>query len=309
MPRSPQALQVQVRGLLAFVHTPFTEAHEVDLPRFCEHLRHLHDDFSDSPSSYFVCCGTGEFWSLDLQEYEALVGAAAKVVGREAPVIAGVGYGTRLALEYVCAAQTQGADGLLIFPPYLASGPQEGLLQHYGTLAAATDLGVFVYNRDNAVFAPQTVARLVEARPNVVGLKDGYGDLERLAGMRDLLGDDFLLMNGMPSAEMYAKRYTEAGIRPYSPGGIEFVPELAWRFDRALAQGDEREVDCLIDGFYRPYTQLRARVPGYGVALVKAGLRLRGRPSGGVRPPLVDPSREHRVVLAELIEKALALAE
>lgn len=309
MPRSPQALQTQVRGLLAFTHTPFTETNNIDLPRFCEHLRHLQDAFSDRPSSYFVCCGTGEFWSLDLQEYEALVGAAAKVVGDEAPVIAGVGYGTRLALEYVRAAQTQGADGLLIFPPYLVGGPQEGLLQHYGTLAAATDLGVFIYNRDNAVFAPRTVARLVETHPNVVGLKDGHGDLERLAEIRDLLADDFLLMNGMPSAEMYAKRYTAAGVRPYSPGGIEFVPELAWRFDRALARGDEREIERLIDGFYRPYTQLRAQVPGYGVALIKAGLALRDRPSGGVRPPLVDPSREHRVILAELIEKALALAE
>lgn len=309
MPRSPQELQAQLRGLLAFVHTPFTEKDGVDLERFCEHLLHLQNDFSDTPSSYFVCCGTGEFWSLNLQEYEALVGAAVETVGGEIPIIAGVGYGTRLALEYVRVAQVQGADGLLIFPPYLASGPQEGLFQHYGTLAAATDLGVFVYNRDNAVFAPQTVARLVEARPNVVGLKDGYGDLERLAGVRDLLGDDFLLMNGMPSAEIYAKRYTKAGIRPYSPGGIEFVPELAWRFDRALARGDEREVDRLIDGFYRPYTQLRAQVPGYGVALVKAGRRLRGRPSGGVRPPLVDPSREHEIILMELIEKALALAE
>lgn len=309
MARSPQELQAQVQGLLDFVHTPFTEANDVDLERFCEHLRHVQNDFPDSPSSYFVCCGTGEFWSLDLQEYVDLVGAAVDTVGDDAPVIAGVGYGTRLALEHVRAAQAQGADGLLIFPPYLASGPQEGLLQHYGALAAATDLGVFVYNRDNAVFAPQTVARLVEAHPNVMGLKDGYGDLERLHQVRNLLGGDFLLMNGMPSAEMYAREYTAAGIRPYSPGGIEFVPELAWRFDRALARGDERETDRLIDGFYRPYTQLRARVPGYGVALVKAGLRLRGRPSGGVRPPLVDPSREHEVILAELIEKALALAE
>lgn len=70
---------------------------------------------------------------------------------------------------------------------------------------------------------------------------------------------------------------------------------------------DEPEIDRLIEGFYRPYTELRHQVPGYGVSLIKAGLKLRGRPVGGVRPPLVDPSPEHIAVLAQLIERGLAL--
>ena len=307
MTRSSQELQARVRGLLAFVNTPFAATGEVDLQRFRAHLRYLATEFADKPSCYFVCCGTGEFWSLDLAEYRALVSAAAEEVGHEVPVLAGVGYGTKLAVEFAKAAEEQGADGLLVFPPYLAGGPQEGLYRHYGSIAASTHLGVIIYNRDNAVFEPETVGRLVEKCPNVVGLKDGFGDLERLAAIRRMLGDEFLLINGMPSAEMFAKAFCAAGIRPYSPGGIEFVPEIAWAFDHALERGDDATIDHLIEGFYRPYTTLRNRVPGYGIALIKAGLKLRGRPVGGVRPPLVDPSAEHEAELKALIERGLSL--
>ena len=307
MARSPKELQLQVRGLLPFANTPFTASGEIDLSRFRQHLQTLANGSPDRPSCYFVCCGTGEFWSRDLVEYRALVEAAAEVVGKIGPVIAGVGYGTRLAIEFARIAEEEGADGILVFPPYLAAGPQEGLYKHYASIAATTGLGVFVYNRDNAVFEPETVRRLVERCPNVIGLKDGYGDLERLAGVRRLVGDEFLLLNGMPSAEMYAKTYCEAGVRHYSPGGIEFVPEIAWAFDRALERGHDAEIGRLVDGFYRPYTELRSKVPGYGVALIKAGLKLRGRPVGGVRPPLVDPSPTHEAELRAIIERGLSL--
>jgi 5-dehydro-4-deoxyglucarate dehydratase len=304
---SPEQLQSEMGGLLAFVHTPFTREGEVDVPRLHQHLGYLANAFPDQPTSYWVCCGSGEFWSLDLSEYAALVRAAVEEVGNGAPVIAGVGYGTRLALEFARTAEDQGADGLLVFPPYLVGGPQEGLLRHYARIAASTRLAIAVYHRDNAIFEPDTVARLVDGHPHVIGLKDGVGDLGLLARMRALLGERFLLMNGMPSAEMYAKQYHGEGICAYSPGGIEFVPELAWALDHALVSCDEKEIDRLIDGFYRPYTELRNQRPGYGVALVKAGLRIRGRPSGGVRPPLVDPTPEHEAQLGELISAGLSL--
>ncbi len=307
MTRSPEEIRSLAHGLLWFVHTPFDEAGEVNIPRLREHMAYLSGAFEDKPSCAFVACGSGEFWSLDLDEYRAIVRAAVAEVGREMPVVAGVGYGTRLACRFARAAEEEGADALLIFPPYLIGGPQEGLCQHYAAIAHATRLAVVLYNRDNAVFEPQTVARLVEAHPHIIGLKDGFGDMERLAAMRALLGERLLLMNGMPMAEMYAPTYCKAGIRSYSPTAIEFLPELAWVYDHALERGDEAEVQRLIEGFYRPFTALRNQVPGYGIALTKAALRLRGRPSGGVRPPLVDPSPEHEAQLAALLERGLAL--
>ena len=222
MARSPEEVQRRVGGLLPFIATPFAREGAVDLDRY---RASLHDLFAGGarPTCCFVCCGTGELWSLGLDEYGYLVRVAVEEIGERVPIVAGVGYGTRLAAGLAADAQKAGAAALLVFPPYLVGGPQEGLLAHYGTLAATTSLGVFVYNRDNAVFAAETLARLVDAHPNVIGLKDGHGDLALLAEMRRLLGPEFLLMNGMPCAELHAWTYTQAGFRPYSPSAIEFL--------------------------------------------------------------------------------------
>jgi 5-dehydro-4-deoxyglucarate dehydratase len=307
MHRSPNEVRREVRGLLPFVCTPFTPAGELDLPRFHEHLRYLADGLPDEPSCFFVCCGAGEFWSLELTEYAKVVGAAVEEVGQQVPVLAGVGYGMKLALQFLAAAAAQGADGILVFPPYLITGPQEGLYRHYRAIAESTTLAVMIYQRDNALLEPGTMVRLVEARPNVIGVKDGYGDLRALEQMQNLSGGTLLLMNGMPSAEMFAPSYYQANIRPYSSGIIDFLPEVAWAFYHALEAEDSLRVERLTEEFYRPYTELRKQVPGYGIALAKAGLRLRGRPVGGVRPPLSDPLPEHIKQLQTLIEHGLSL--
>src|ERR1700684_1689049 len=70
-----------------------------------------------------------------------------------------------------------GADGALVLPPYLARPGQAGLRRHYECISDATDLDLIIYQRDNAVFEPATVAQLA-TRPNILGLKDGHGDLD-----------------------------------------------------------------------------------------------------------------------------------
>ena len=309
MHRSPDRVRSEIGRLLPFIATPFSRDNTIELAAFRRNLRYLTDCCSQQPSCYFVCCGTGEFWSLDLKEFAALVGAAADEVGDDAPIVAGIGYGTPLALEFARAGENAGADAFLVFPPYLVSAPQEGLLAHYAAVAASTHLGVFVYNRDNAVFEPDTMARLVEMCPNVIGVKDGYGDLSRLGEMRRILGDHFLIMNGMPCAELHAWKYGQAGFAPYSPSAIEILPELAWAFDRALEAGDKAAIDRMTEVFYKPYMDLRLQVPGYGVSLIKAGLGLRGRAVGSVRPPLVDPSLDHLAQIETLIQRGLEVSQ
>src|SRR5206468_3658192 len=110
------------------------------------------------------------------EEFRLCVAAAVEETRGRVPVIAGTGYGTVLALRYARIAEEAGADGLLAMPPYLVVPDQAGLLRHYTALAAGTGLGIIVYQRDNAVFAPETVAGLARI-PNIIGLKDGVGDL------------------------------------------------------------------------------------------------------------------------------------
>jgi len=305
MARSAVQLKSELHGLFAFPVTPFGENNEVDLQRFREHLQYLIDK---KPSALFVCAGTGEFYSLDLDEYRSLVKAAAEEGRRKLPVVAGIGYGARLAQEFAKAAEVEGADGLMVMPPYLVQSEQEGLYLHYRNIATSTHLGVILYQRDNALFTPTTVSRLAEL-PNVIGFKDGHGEMERLVRIRLVVGDRLALMNGMPTAELSAMAFRGVGVSSYSSAVFNFVPEISRAFYLSLTQGDERQLYRLIDGFYQPFANLRDRKKGYAVSLIKAGVNALARSVGEVRPPLVHPSPEHEAELKAIVRRGLALVE
>jgi 5-dehydro-4-deoxyglucarate dehydratase len=93
----------------------------------------------------------------------------------------------------------------------------------------------------------------------------------------------------------------------YSSAVFNFVPEIAWAFYHAATSGDTATRDRLLDGFYRPFAELRDRAKGYAVALVKAGVGITGRPVGHARAPLIDPAAEHVAELKAIIERGLAL--
>jgi 5-dehydro-4-deoxyglucarate dehydratase len=299
---SPQELQARARGLLSFPVTPFTADNNVDVPLYREHVQYMIDA---EPGALFACGGTGEFFSIDLDEYRVAVRAAVEQSNGKVPIVAGVGYGTKLACGFARVAEEAGADGIMVMPPYLLVSEQEGLYQHYRAVAASTRLGVIVYQRDNAIFTPQTVGRLAEI-PNIIGFKDGHGDMERLIRTRLEVGDRLLMLNGMPTAELSAQAFYGIGCRTYSSAVFNFVPEIARAFFNAVESGNDAECTRLLKGFYLPFAELRDRVKGYAVSLIKAGLQVRGRPLGGVRPPLLDPHPTQVEELFEIVEHGLA---
>jgi len=300
---SPEQLKAELRGLFSFPVTHFSDNNQIDVRRYREHLQWM---IEARPAALFVCGGTGEFFSLDLAEYQALINAACEEVNWKLAVVAGVGYGTQLALQFVRAAEQAGADGLLVMPPYLIQAEQEGLYQHYRSLAASTSLGLIIYQRDNAILAPSTVGRLSELE-NVIGFKDGHGEMERLLRIRMAVGDRLVFINGMPTAELSAQGFKGLGIGNYSSAVFNFVPTLSQAFYKELTGEDATGVNRLLERFYRPLAELRDRRKGYAVSLIKAGMRVIGKSAGGVRPPLVNPSSEEEACLKSIIEKGLAL--
>jgi 5-dehydro-4-deoxyglucarate dehydratase len=302
------ALAERLDGLLFFPVTAFGHDGGLDLDAFRAHVR---AGVEAGAAAAFVCCGTGEFHALSPEEFGACVAAAVAEAGGRVPVVAGAGYGTALALRYARIAEDAGADGLLAMPPYLVVADQEGLLRHYTALAAGTGLDVIVYQRDNAIFTPETVVALAQV-PHIIGLKDGHGDLDLMqriisAVRTELPGQNFLYFNGLPTAELTGLAYRGIGVTLYSSAVYAFSPEIALAFYKALTTGDDATADKLVDGFYRPLANLRNQGRGYAVSLVKAGVRLRGLDVGEVRPPLSEPSPAHVKELAELIERGLAL--
>jgi 5-dehydro-4-deoxyglucarate dehydratase len=247
--------------------------------------------------------GAGEFFSLTPSEYAEVIAAGAETCGGKLPVIASSGYGTRTAIEYAKEAERLGADGVLLLPPYLTEGSQEGLRAHIAAVCKSTRLGIIVYNRANCRLAADTVARLAADCPNLIGFKDGVGDIEQLTSVRNTLGDRLVFVNGMPTAETYARSFKGVGIPAYSSAVFNFIPRTALAFHRAVNAGDDAAVDRLLKDFFIPYVRIRNRGAGYAVSIVKAGAAIVGRTAGKVRPPLSDCTAEELAELRGLIEK------
>jgi 5-dehydro-4-deoxyglucarate dehydratase len=219
------------------------------------------------------------------------------------PVIAGCGYGTAMAVELARECEAKGADGLLLLPPYLVNSSQEGLAAHIGAVCSAVSIGVIVYNRDNAIVDDVTLARLCERHPNLVGFKDGVGDIELMTRVYTRMGDRLTYIGGLPTAETFAAPYLKMGVTTYSSAIFNFMPEWALSFYRAVRAEDNAKVTAGLRDFVMPYIALRNRGRGYAVSIVKAGLRAIGRPAGPVRPPLTDLNERELEELRALIAR------
>jgi 5-dehydro-4-deoxyglucarate dehydratase len=306
-----KSLSARLGGLLFFPVTAFGPGGQFDPDTYRLHLRR---GLTKGITGVFPCCGTGEFFSVDLADYAAVVAVAVEECAGACPVVSGLGYGTALAKQFAHIAESAGADGLLVMPPYLVQAGQEGLRRHFEELSEATTLDLILYQRDNAIFAPETVATLAR-RPNIVGLKDGYGDLDHLQRVMTAVRtagngaeEEFVFVNGMPTAEMMALPFRSLGVEAYSSAVYAFAPEIANAFWTALHLGDGRSLRRLLDEFYVPFVRLRSQGSGYAVSLTKAAVRLRGTDVGGVRAPLAEPTPEHIDALARLIESGVDLA-
>ena len=149
--------------------------------------------------------------------------AVGEIAGR-VPVLAGCGYGTAMAKEFANAAEDSGADGILLLPPYLLNSEQSGLLAHAEAVCRSTKLGVIFYNRDNAIMDERTLEQLCERCPNLIGFKDGYGDIELMTRIYARMGDRLTYIGGLPTAETFALPYLEMGVTTYSSAIFNFMP-------------------------------------------------------------------------------------
>ena len=288
-------------GLLSFPVTHFDAELRFDEQRYRQHL-----DWQSGfdVAGLFAAGGTGEGFSLTREETDRVVRVAVDEVGDRVPVLAPATGATAVAVEQACAAQDAGASGILLMPPYLTEAPQRGLVEHIGAVCRATDLGVIVYSRANAVLDDVTVAEAADRNPNLVGLKDGVGDIERMTRTYARLGDRLIYIGGLPTAETFALPLLQLGVSTYSSALFNFLPEFALKFFAAVRAQDRVEVYRMLNEFVIPYLDIRDRARGYAVSIVKAGLTAVGRDGGPMRPPLSDLTTAERDELAALVRRA-----
>lgn len=284
-------------GLLSFPVTPFGQDGKFNRDPYEKHLDWLS---GFGATVLFAAGGTGEFFSLDPTEVPEII-TAAKESANGTPIVAGCGYGTTMAASMARDAEKAGADGILLLPQYLIDAPQEGLFAHAKTVCDSTGIGVMIYNRDNAVYSADTIARLCDVCPNLIGFKDGTGEIGAVRQVTAKMGDRLTYLGGMPTAELFAEAYLGAGFTTYSSAVFNFVPALAMKFYTALRAGDTATTTDILQSFFYPFMAIRNRSKGYAVSAVKAGVRLSGFDVGPVRPPITDLTQDEEEMLAALI--------
>lgn len=167
MTGSPEDVMLRLgSGLLCFPVTTFHNDFSFDERSYWDNIGWLSEQ---GATGLFAAGGTGEFFSLTSDEVDQVIAAAVAEAPDDIPVTGAAGYGTATAAEMAKACARAGAAGILLLPRYLTGSPQEGLAAHVRAVCEATDLGVIVYSRANAVYRENTLAELTETCPNWSG--------------------------------------------------------------------------------------------------------------------------------------------
>jgi 5-dehydro-4-deoxyglucarate dehydratase len=294
----PEELRENYGGVVAFPVTPFRD----DLSLDVEGLRHNLTRLMEHPVCAVVAAGgTGEVYSLTPGEHAQVVEITVEIVNGAAPVFAGVGFNQMLAIEMAKRSAAAGADAILALPPYYPQADEEGLVEYYRSIGAATDLGMVIYSRDWANFSPAQVERLAAKIPTLVAWKDGQADIRRLQMIIDRVGERLHWIGG--AGDDMVPGYYSIGIRTYTSSIATVAPKLSLALHDAAANGRSAELSRLMADCVIPLYALRARRKGYEVSAMKAMMDMAGLRGGPARPPLPDVRAEEREELRVMMEK------
>ena len=247
---------------------------------------------------------TGESATLDTPEHIVVIRRTIEVVDGRIPVIAGTGSNsTAESIHQTQEAERLGADACLLVTPYYNRPTQEGLFQHYKAIAEVTDIPLVLYNvppRTACDMKPETVARLAEIE-TIVGIKEACGDPERVAAIRALVPDDFIVLSGEDAQTL---RMMELGAVGTISVTANVMPRLMSEFCEAFLAGDverAREIDTLLQPLHRMLFVESSPTP------TKWALYEMGRIDRGIRLPLIELSGPHREPLRQLLKELGAL--
>ncbi len=278
--------------------TPFDENRELDLKQARALARRLVDGGSDA----LVINGTtGEsptvFYPQKIKLFEAVVSE----VGGEVPIIANVGDNcTADTVDFAQDVQKLGVDGFLLVVPYYNKPPQEGLYQHFKTIAESVDLPCLLYNipgRCVVNMTAETTLRLAHDVENIVGIKEASGDLDQVAAIVKDAPAGFDVYSGDDSLTYDIMKLGGVGV--ISTAG-NVAPDRMKEITTLCAQGNFEEAKKAHDAFLPFMDELFITA---NPIMVKEALNLIGFPVGGVRLPLVDATPEQSAELAQVMKE------
>ena len=273
-------------GSFVAIVTPFKNG-KVDAPA----LRGLIEFHIESGTNGIVPCGTtGESATLNHAEHAEVIGITVETCKGRIPVLAGTGSNaTHEAVELTQSAQKLGADGALLLTPYYNKPTQEGLYQHFSTVARETDLPIMLYNvpsRTAINMEPGTVARLSSIK-NIVGIKEASGSLVQVSEIIASCRPDFSVSSGADALPWPILAIGGKGVISVT---ANLVPGKFAKLCQAAREGDVETAKAL------HYELLKLNDVMFietNPIPVKAALALMGRIENEFRPPLCPPTEEH----------------
>lgn len=278
--------------------TPFDENLELDLKQARALARRLVEGGSDA----LVINGTtGEsptvFYPQKMKLFEAVVAE----VGGEVPIIANVGDNcTADTVDFAQDVQKLGVDAFMLVVPYYNKPPQEGLYQHFKTIAESVDLPCILYNIPGRCFinmTAETTLRLANDVENIVAIKEASGNLEQVAAIIKDAPDGFDVYSGDDSLTYEMMKLGAAGVIS-TAGNVS--PARMKEITTLCAAGNFEEAKKAHDAFLPLMDELFVTA---NPIMVKEALNLAGFPAGGVRLPLVNATEEQSAHLAQVMKE------
>ena len=287
----------KLTGVFGFPVTPLRKDLSLDLDALGRNV----DEMAAYPFCGLVAAGgTGEVYSMSVDETERVVRMAVEAVDGRMPVVAGAGFNAVMGAEMARRAERAGADCLLVLPPYYTNAPEEGLFAYYEAIGKASALPMMVYSRDWAVFTPDQVARLAERVPTLAAWKDGQGNGMRYQRIMQKVGDRLAWFGGL--GDDCVPVYFAVGVQAYTSSISNVSPAVSLALADAGAKRDFVKLTDLMERFVHPIYALRERVKGYEVAVMKSAMEMLGMPAGPVRPPLENTRAKDLTDLHPIVE-------
>ncbi len=286
------------RGSMVALVTPMREDGSVDE----DSLRALVDWHVEQGTDAIVAVGTtGESATLDEAEHCQVIGQVVEYSGGRVPVIAGTGANsTSEAIRLTSCARDNGADACLLVTPYYNKPTQHGLYLHFKAVAEAVDIPQILYNvpgRTACDMQPETIGRLAGI-PNIIGVKEATGDLQRVPVIRKLCGDGFAIFSGDDAT---ARELVLQGGQGVISVTANVAPAAMRRMIAAALAGDRQAaetIDAELAGLHRDLFLEANPIP------VKWALSEMGRIPSGIRLPLTWFSEQYRDALRQSMAQA-----
>lgn len=283
--------------ILTAMVTPFDQNGEIDFPATKNLINYL---IANGTNGIVVAGTTGESPTLTTEEKVELFKFVVNIVDGRVPVVAGTGSNnTKASIELTKQAENTGVDAIMLVVPYYNKPSQEGLYQHFKTIAEATSLPIILYNipgRSVINMAVETIVRLAQI-PNIVAIKDASGNLDAMSETISQTPEDFSVYTGEDSLTLPALAVGATGVISVASHIIgNEMQAMITKFKNGHTQEAAEDHRRLLPVF-------KGLFAAPNPSPVKAALNLKGIPVGGVRLPIIPLNNDELNTLQAVLEK------